>query len=120
MYRDTARAFSNDTKALSLAREGIKAGHDRLLTPIRRVFFYLPLEHSESLEHQARNMELFTALAEGADEGEKPAFEGYLDYARRHHVVVERFGRFPHRNATMGRESTPEEIEFLKQPGTSF
>jgi uncharacterized protein (DUF924 family) len=84
------------------------------------VFLYLPLEHSEELEHQARCVALFRQLAAEVPEAHAKVFAGFLDYAEQHHAIIERFGRFPHRNAILGRESTPAEIEFLQQPGSSF
>lgn len=120
MYRDTPRAFSYDPLARQLALAGIASGADRELRAIERVFFYLPLEHSESAELQERCVTLFTALAAGVPEADRKTFRGYVDYAVRHRDVIHRFGRFPHRNRILGRASTPEEIEFLKQPGSSF
>jgi uncharacterized protein (DUF924 family) len=120
IHRDTPQAFAHDALALRLALDGIAAGADRALRAIERVFFYLPLEHAESVEMQERSVELFTVLAASVPEADRPVFAGYLDYALRHRDVVRRFGRFPHRNRILGRASTPEEIEFLKQPGSSF
>ncbi|MDR3418010.1 MAG: DUF924 domain-containing protein [Nevskia sp.] len=117
IFRGRLEAFSHDALARRWCLEGIAQGHDRLLLRIERSFFYLPLEHSESRHDQTLSVELHTALAAEAGGGEA---EGYLDYARRHHDIVERFGRFPHRNAILGRESTAEELEFLRQPGSSF
>jgi len=120
MYRDTPRAFAYDPLACKLALAGIASEADRELRAIERVFFYLPLEHSESPELQERCVALFTALAAGVPEAERKTFAGYVDYAVRHRDVIHRFGRFPHRNRILGRTSTPEEIDFLKQPGSSF
>lgn len=120
MYRDTPQAFACDPLARKLALEGISSGADRALRAIERVFFYLPLEHSESAELQERCVALFTALAAGVPEADRKTFKGYVDYAVRHRDVIHRFGRFPHRNQILGRVSTPEEIAFLKQPGSSF
>ncbi|MBY0270675.1 MAG: DUF924 domain-containing protein [Burkholderiales bacterium] len=120
MYRDTPRAFAHDPLARQLALAGIAAGADRELRAIERVFFYLPLEHAESPELQERCVALFTALAAGVPEADRKTFKGYVDYAVRHRDVIHRFGRFPHRNHILGRASTPEEIAFLKQPGSSF
>ncbi len=120
MYRDTPRAFGYDPLACKLALEGIAANTDRSLRPVERVFFYLPLEHAESPELQERCVALFTALAAGVPEADRKTFAGYVDYAVRHRDVIHRFGRFPHRNRILGRVSTPEEIDFLKQPGSSF
>lgn len=120
MYRDTPRAFAYDSRARELALAGITTGTDRTLRAIERVFFYLPLEHSESAELQERCVALLTALAAGVPEADRKTFKGYVDYAVRHRDVIHRFGRFPHRNHVLGRVSTPEETAFLKQPGSSF
>jgi len=120
IYRDTPQAFAYDSRALQLALNLIANGADRSLRRIERVFCYLPLEHAESIEMQTRSVELFTALAADAPEQERDTFRGYVDYAIRHREVIARFGRFPHRNRILGRSSTPEESEFLKQPGSSF
>ena len=120
MYRDTPRAFACDPLACKLALDGIAANADRTLRAIERVFFYLPLEHAESPELQERCVALFTALAAGVAEADRKIFTGYVDYAVRHRDVIHRFGRFPHRNRILGRTPTPEETDFLKQPGSSF
>ena len=114
-FRDTPRAFAGDARALAAARALVAAGHDQALAPFERAFAYLPCEHAEDRAAQAESVRLFTALAAFA-----PETHEQLDYARRHQVIVDRFGRFPHRNAILGRPSTPEEIEFLKQPGSGF
>lgn len=116
MYRNTPQSFAFDTFARRWCVDGLRDGADRHLRPIERVFFYLPLEHSESLEDQERVVMLFHALV--AESG--PGFAGFLDYAVRHREVIARFGRFPHRNGILGRASTPEEEAFLKEPGSSF
>lgn len=120
IYRGQGRAFAFDSIALQMALEGLVRGEDRQLRPVERVFYYLPLEHSEKLENQQRSVELFQALADEVPKAWLEAFAGFLDYAIRHQVIIERFGRFPHRNALLGRVSTPEEVEFLSQPGSSF
>ncbi len=120
MYRDTPRAFAYDARASQLALAGIADGADHALRAIERVFFYLPLEHSESVALQERSVALFTALATDVSEADRKTFAGYLDFAVRHRDVIHRFGRFPHRNHILGRVSTPEETAFLKQPGSSF
>ncbi|HJV87670.1 MAG TPA: DUF924 family protein [Noviherbaspirillum sp.] len=120
MYRDTPQAFAFDLLARGWCRQGLQAGLHRLLRPIERVFFYLPLEHSESLADQEQCIALFRALLDELDAARRPAFEGFLDYALRHREVIARFGRFPHRNRILGRASTPEETAFLAQPGSSF
>lgn len=120
IYRDTPQAFAFDARALQLALDGIATGADQPLRPIERVFCYLPLEHAESLAMQERSVTLFTALAADAPDNVRDTFRGFADYAVRHREVIARFGRFPHRNRILGRVSTPEEMEFLKQPGSSF
>jgi uncharacterized protein (DUF924 family) len=109
MFRGTARAFASDSLALAAARETIAQEFDRLLSPVERSFVYLPFEHAEDLAAQRRSLALFHVL-----DGEQ------VEYARRHYEIIARFGRFPHRNAILGRASTTEETEFLKQPGSSF
>ena len=115
VYRGTPRAFAGDAQALALAVALTQAGQDQQLPPMLRAFAYLPFEHAEDLAMQARAVELFQLLSQA-----QPGFDGMLDYAQRHQEVIARFGRFPHRNAMLGRPSTPEEVEFLRQPGSSF
>lgn len=115
IYRGTPQAFASDLKALAVAKTAIDRKFDQELTPLQRVFLYLPLEHSETFPNQARSVALFERLA-----AEDPELQDTFDYAIKHRDVIDRFGRFPHRNEIMGRPSTPEEIEFLKQPGSSF
>jgi uncharacterized protein (DUF924 family) len=120
IYRNTPQAFANDALALTWCKDGLESGMERQLRAIERVFFYLPLEHSESLDDQMRSVELFSELAQSVPEKQRKLFGGYLDYAKRHLDIVRRFGRFPHRNAILGRESTEAEVAFLQQPGSSF
>lgn len=120
IHRDTPQAFAHDARALQLALDGIATGADLALRPIERVFCYLPLEHAESMEMQERSVALFTALAAGMAEADRSTFAGYVDYAVRHRDVIHRFGRFPHRNRILGRASTTEEEQFLREPGSSF
>ncbi len=120
LHRDQPQAFATDPQALALSLAALAAGEDRKLAPIERVFLYLPLEHAESLDQQERSVALFESLAREAAADERALFDGFLDYARRHRDVVARFGRFLHRNAILGRPSTPEELEFLRQPGSRF
>ncbi len=117
LFRGTTRAFAGDAAALALAESLVASGRDKNLPPIRRWFVFMPFEHSESLLNQERAVALFAGLRR---EAQDPAFEAAYDYAVRHRDVVERFGRFPHRNAALGRTSTPEEQAFLKLPGSSF
>lgn len=120
IHRDTAQAFAYDGLARAWCVDGLAQGADRTLRPIERVFFYLPLEHSESLADQERAVALFRALAEQADAASRATFDGYLDYAERHRDIIARFGRFPHRNRLLGRPSTEAETAFLREPGSSF
>ena len=113
--RDTAGMFSGDAMALGIARRCVAAGQDKLMQGVQRQFLYLPFEHSEALDDQAESMRLFAQLGQ-----DHPELSGLLEWARKHQVIVARFGRFPHRNAALGRASTAEEIEFLKQPGSGF
>ncbi|MGL4505848.1 MAG: DUF924 family protein, partial [Aeromonas sobria] len=121
IHRGTPAAFAQDPLARDLCLKGVSIGADQSLSPLARVFFYLPLEHAESREQQARSVALFEALAtEQAGTPAQATFAGFADFARRHQVIIERFGRFPHRNDILGRTSTPEEAEFLQQPGSGF
>jgi uncharacterized protein (DUF924 family) len=107
MFRGSARAFAADPMARAAARVIVERGWDKGYTEDERSFAYLPFEHSESLADQEESVRLFQG---------NPNFE----WARRHWEIIQRFGRFPHRNATLGRRSTPEETEFLKTPGSAF
>ncbi len=120
MFRSTPRAFAFDPLARAWARDAIDQGVDRRLRAIERVFLYMPLEHSESLDDQTEAVRLVGALTDGVAPELRPSFQGYLDFARRHREVIERYGRFPHRNAILGRKSTADEISFLQRPGSSF
>ncbi|MFZ1105868.1 MAG: DUF924 family protein [Hyphomicrobiaceae bacterium] len=110
MFRGGPQAFAADAKALDLAAAAVALGFDSGLTKDERMFLYLPFEHAESREAQARSV----ALMEGLGDAE------LTKWAEMHKVIIDRFGRFPHRNAVLGRASTPEETEFLRQPGSSF
>ena len=113
-FRDTPRAFAGDAGALATAIGIVDTGQDRALDRYERAFVYLPFEHAEDLAMQERSLELFGALAQ--DTGDRAA----LEWAEKHAAIVRRFGRYPHRNAILGRASTPEEIAFLGEPGSSF
>jgi uncharacterized protein (DUF924 family) len=113
-FRDTAQAFAGDARALATAKAAVAEGFDGDLAPVERWFLYMPFEHSEDADDQARSVALFTALAN------ETGLTGPLDWAKRHEAIVRRFGRFPHRNAILGRTSTPEEAAFLATPGSSF
>ena len=114
MFRGQPQAFATDPQALAYARHAVTQGFDKELPKLQRWFVYLPFEHSENLADQRQCVELCEQL------GDEPEMREAIDYAYRHLRVIERFGRFPHRNQILGRETTPEEAEFLKQPGSSF
>lgn len=120
MFRKTPRAFAFDPAARAYCKHGIARGFDLQLPLIQRVFYYLPLEHSESLDDQRESVRLFAELAQQAPPGQESLFENYRTFAERHQEIIARFGRFSHRNSILGRPSRPEEEEFLKQPGSSF
>jgi uncharacterized protein (DUF924 family) len=113
MFRGDPRAFATDPLAREVATVLVQKGTDRQLLPVERLFVYLPFMHSEDLTHQRQSVALFQQLAQ-----ERPYLDS-LSYAIGHKEIIERFGRFPHRNAILGRLSTPEEIEFLQQPEPS-
>ena len=119
-FRGEPKSFAGDPMALQHAVEGIAAGRDQRVPPMARIFCYLPLEHAEDPELQARSVALFAALAAAPGAEPKAFFDNTSDYAVKHQVVIDRFGRFPHRNAILGRVSTPEEVEYLRQPGSGF
>lgn len=114
LYRDDARAFSQDAMALACAQEMIARGWDAERLPVERQFIYLPFEHAEDLALQDRSIGLFAALEAF------PETKGLTAWAEKHRVIIRRFGRFPHRNAALGRASTPEEAAFLREPGAGF
>lgn len=109
-YRGTPRAFLGDSLTPKLADLALERGYDRRWTVWQKLFCYLPYEHAENLADQQKSVALFKALGQPE----------LLDYAQRHYDVVARFGRFPHRNAILERDSTPDELAFLEQPGSSF
>ena len=113
-FRKSAQAFSFDHKAQALVLEGIELGHDKELQGIERNFFYMPLEHAEELELQLLCVEKNKQLLEDVPEASRAALQSSVDYAVDHQVVIERFGRFPHRNEVLGRESTEEELIYLQ------
>jgi uncharacterized protein (DUF924 family) len=115
IYRGTPTAYAGDGLALEAALAIDNSGANQTLPPVQRAFSYLPFEHAENLSMQQRSVILFDKLASTT-----PGFDSMLDYAKRHHDVIRKFGRFPHRNDILGRPSTPDEIEFLKQPGSGF
>ena len=109
VYRGSAEAFASDEHARTVATRVLERGFDQQVAPVMRSFMYLPFEHSEDLADQERSLELFTKLGGSG-----------IEWAEKHHVIIERFGRFPHRNEVLGRASTPEETELLTQPNSSF
>ncbi|WP_416897599.1 MAG: DUF924 family protein [Minwuia sp.] len=111
MFREDPRAWATDRKALAVAERAIERGLDRQIPVEKCHFLYMPFEHSEDLAVQTRSLDLFKRLE---------LDENTYSYVVRHHEIIERFGRFPHRNAVLGRETTPEEAEFLKEPKSSF
>jgi len=110
VYRDTARAFAQDALALALAQELVASGQDRSLPLAQRSFAYMPYMHSESALIHAQAITLFS----------QPGMQDSLRFEQRHQAIIERFGRYPHRNALLGRASTAEELAFLSEPGSSF
>jgi uncharacterized protein (DUF924 family) len=109
MFRNDPRAYATDDAALAAAEHAVRSGFDREFPPVARAFFYLPFEHSENLEYQQRSVELTSALPHDS------RTSAFIEHAKGHKETIERFGRFPHRNAILGRESTREELEFLRQ-----
>ena len=120
IWRGTARAFAHDAQALRVAREAIAGGRLRELAPLEQAFLVLPFQHSESIEDQRESVRLSTEIARAAAPQWRPLLEGYLDLARQHLELIERFGRFPHRNQVLGREPTPEEVAYLRGGGATF
>jgi uncharacterized protein (DUF924 family) len=112
--------FSGDERALALALSGMNSGADAALDPVERMFFYMPLQHSEAREVQDESVAAYRRLVMEAPEALRPTFESALSYAQRHRAVVDRFGRFPHRNRILGRPSTPEEMTYLAEGGEDF
>ncbi len=110
MFRDKPEAFAQDPLALVLAQEAVRRGLDQLVPTSQRAFFYLPFEHSEAASMQDESLRLFGTLGD----------VNTLDFAKRHKAIIDRFGRFPHRNAILGRTSTEAEEKFLQEPGSSF
>ena len=110
MFRGSPLSFAYDPLALALSQEAISAGADQLLSPVERNFLYMPFMHSESLQIHEEAVELFRRNGQ----------QGNFEYELKHKAIIERFGRYPHRNEVLGRESTEAELEFLQQPGSSF
>jgi uncharacterized protein (DUF924 family) len=120
MFRGTPMMFAADDLARDACRESLASGFDTRLSFDERVFLYLPLEHSEAMADQIRSVEMFNQLLDRAPAPLEADAKYYLDFAERHKAIIERFGRYPHRNEILGRSSTPEEVAFLEGPGSSF
>ncbi|ASC72855.1 uncharacterized protein XM38_038150 [Halomicronema hongdechloris C2206] len=115
MFRGHPQSFATDDQAREAAEYALDQGFDQQLLPVERLFVYVPFEHSENLAHQQRAVALFAALSEA-----EPELSSTLDYAIRHRDIIQRFGRFPHRNGILNRATTTEEAAFLQQPGSGF
>ena len=120
IYRGSGEAFASDHLARDLSATGIDCGHDKQLGVYERAFFYMPLEHSESMADQDRCIEVFTSLKEEARPAVQEAATRFLDFAHSHRAIIERFGRYPHRNVLLDRPSTPEELAWLNEGGETF
>lgn len=119
LYRRTPGAFAQDEKALALCLEGLDLAHDRALHPVERLFFYLPLEHAEDMDIQNESSRRYLRLSQEAH-GYERIMKGSLDAVEEHRDLIRRFGRFPHRNAILGRESTQAELDFLATGARNF
>jgi len=120
IHRGTAEAFAKDKAALKLCVEGAMQKKDKGLTPIQRVFFYMPLQHAESRKVQKKSVEIFQRLAKAVSPTDRETFETVAHFAELHHDIIEQFGRFPHRNNVLRRKNTPEEEEYLAGDSPSF
>ena len=120
IYRGTAKAFAKDKVALKLCVEGAMQKKDRGLTPIQRAFFYMPLQHAESRKVQDKSVELYSRLSEAVSPTFKETFRTIAQFAELHRDIIDRYGRFPHRNELLGRENTPEENEYLAGDAPDF
>ena len=120
IFRKTARAFAGDAKALAVADAMVESGRDKELSITERVFLYMPYQHAEDIAVHDKSIKIFTVLHAEAPENMKERAASNLDYAKRHRDIIARFGRFPHRNAVLGREPTEEEKQFLDGGGASF
>ncbi|MFT4551673.1 MAG: hypothetical protein ACI9S8_000289 [Chlamydiales bacterium] len=120
IYRGSEQSFAYDPIALRVCLETIEKGKDKDLFPVERSFFYLPLEHSEDLSLQNLSVEKFQKLLEESPDNLREVLSANVDYAIKHREIIERFGRYPHRNEILGRESSEEEMNFLSMPGSSF
>ena len=119
VFRDTPRAFAGDARALAAATAIVGRRQDEMLPVLQRSFVYMPYEHAEGLGAQDEAVRLFSRLVD-SEAAPSAELKNMLDYAHKHRAVIQRFGRFPHRNAILGRHSTPDEIAFLQEPGSRF
>lgn len=117
IYRHTPMAFAQDLKALDLCVRGIERQYDHALSLIERAFFYMPLMHSENIDMQNTSVRAFKMLVDLSFPEARPTFENFFDFALKHYQVIERFGRYPSRNKILGRDSTKEELDYLKEGG---
>lgn len=120
IHRGGALAYGHDREARAVARQGMERGQDLELPPVMQAFFYMPLQHSERLEDQALSLTCYEQLVARTSGVLREFLESFLQSARDHHDIIARFGRFPHRNAALGRKSRPEEIEYMTASGRSF
>ena len=120
IYRNSEEAFSKDKAALKLCVEGAMEKKDKGLSPIERVFFYMPLQHAESRKVQKKSVDIFNKLAAAVSPTYRETFETVAQFAELHADIIEQFGRFPHRNKIMGRENTPEEAQYLAGDAPTF
>lgn len=120
IHRGSPGAFAHDTLAAAHCVAGIESGQDRSLHPVERIFLYMPLQHAEDIGLQRRSIEQFESLAAEADDRWREYFAENVHYAHEHHDIIERFGRFPHRNLVLGRESTEEELGYLADGAPTF
>jgi uncharacterized protein (DUF924 family) len=118
--RESPLAFATDARALAVTLEGLKQGAEAEYNCVQRFVFYMPLMHAEDMTVQRTSVDRFRTLRDEAPADLRPGLAEACGFAERHYAVVERFGRYPHRNKALSRPSTPEEVEFLKQPGSSF
>ncbi len=120
IFRESPEAFTRDLLALRLGKEMVNRNEDLKLKPVEQVFVYLPLEHSEDGEDQKLSVKKFKELHRQVPQELKKLYQVFLDYAIKHKAIIDRFARFPHRNEILGRKSTSEELQFLRQPGSHF
>lgn len=120
VHRGSAASYTGDRRALSIAKNIISLGYDKNLPLLQRLFLYLPFMHAEDKSIQKQSLELYTDLSKDAPSEVKKYFGGCLDFAKKHKEIIDKFGRFPHRNKDLGRESTKEEVEFIKKSGRGF